>query len=115
MMSDENNFNLFLCQLCTDAEPMEPKAFIAHRQEVHGLTEHSGRKRMTMHLDARDWHETTYEWRNAAPQQVREPPDDTIFALQTVRISRHKDDPMRDIGGMAQPTGRKKRGEHGRT
>lgn len=98
-MPSENDFNLFLCRLCADAEPMDAKTFKTHRETVHQLTSHGGRKRMTMHMDARDWHETAYECLNAD--------DDTVFALQTTRVPRRKDDLLYDMGPDQRGSGKR--------
>ena len=71
--------NAFVCLLCKDAEPMEPSDFKKHREEVHGLTEHRGKRITIMHSDAADWFMWTYEWRDEktdkpfAAQSVKQP------------------------------------------
>ena len=74
-------YNQFLCCLCDMKEAIEPSDFKKHREEVHQDTEHSGRRRMVVHLDSADWYESQYEWRKAEP-------DDTVFAIQVVRMPR---------------------------
>lgn len=72
-------FNVFQCQLCAEKPEIDAKDFPAHMRDVHLLdTKAKYQKSMLQHLDATEWYQSDYEWKNG----------DQVFAIQSVRNPR---------------------------
>lgn len=74
--------NEFTCILCTPAVTMAAGEYRAHRENVHQLTDHRGKRKAVAHIDADTWFSWSYTW--------HDPVTDAAFANQYVKQPRHR-------------------------
>ena len=81
-----NSYNIIKCLECKDEPEFEIRDIEKHLEEVHKIPAQlqKANRRMTMHLDARDWFETDYECEVAG-----------LHFIQFVRVPRRGNDPLR--------------------
>ena len=82
-MSCAAQWNLFTCQICAAAPPMDPPTFRRHLRIAHHC-DLVGRQRALRRVDARAWYEWHYVWRMT--------PTARPFAYQVVRWARRRMD-----------------------
>lgn len=72
-------WNEFTCQLCADHPTIPAQDFAAHLRETHQFdTTKPVSKSMRSHMDAEDWFQSDYEWKDG----------ETVLAIQSTRIAR---------------------------
>jgi len=54
--------NKYFCHTCDEQEFEDTESMMKHLKEVHGLDGMKFNRRMTFHLDARDYFLSQYEW-----------------------------------------------------
>lgn len=80
------DFDVWFCLECEGTPEFERAEMMCHLKDVHQIDPKTakGTRRMTMHLDGRDWFQSNYEWEINGMK----------FANQ-VRCERAKNDMMR--------------------
>jgi hypothetical protein len=81
LQKKEMSFNRYQCLVCEGHPQFEHVEMMKHIQEVHQIDPKATKfsRRMTMHLDGRDWYQSNYEWQHG----------DLVFA-QYARNPRNK-------------------------
>lgn len=79
--AENHNSTIFVCQFC-DGQTESFADFLAHVTTAHDITEaqvRASKGEMTMHMDARDWHQTDHAFALE---------DGRPLVLRSVRVAR---------------------------
>jgi len=72
------NFDVWKCE-CAPEKEFDKAGMVAHLKEVHKVEDLKGKGGMKMHLDARDWFQSDYEYTVGG-----------VVIYRSVRIMRNK-------------------------